>query len=205
MDGEIITYEVLYDILRKEKYNQELQRLDKDFFEKVTKYINEKMSILESQEQKTSIFASTELQKTRKQLENISKILKDLYERRENKIIQIALFASKTKEKPDLSVLLPDEQGFYNSIILILNQYRMNILFNVLEGKAPRIVEVEKPKELKSQNKDKENKTIMFTENVPKFMGDDLSIYGPFKQEDIASLPKMIVEILVSKGKAREI
>ena len=39
MADNIITYETLYDILRKEKYNQELQKLDNDFFERVLKYL----------------------------------------------------------------------------------------------------------------------------------------------------------------------
>ena len=205
MADNIITYETLYDILRKEKYNQELQKLDNDFFERVLKYLNEKKTILESQQQKTSIFASTEIQKTRKQLENINKILKELYERRENKIIQLAIFASKTKENPDFSTLLPEEVKFFKSMNQILNQYRSDILFRLLEYKMPETKEIEKPKELKRYDKEKENRLIRFIENVPKFIGDDLSIYGPFKQEDIASLPKRIAEILITKGRAKEI
>ena len=87
----------------------------------------------------------------------------------------------------------------------ILNQYRSDILFRLLEYKMPETKEIEKPKELKRYDKEKENRLIRFIENVPKFIGDDLSIYGPFKQEDIASLPKRIAEILITKGRAKEI
>ena len=38
MADEIITYEILYDLLRREKSNQELQVIEKSFFEKVIKY-----------------------------------------------------------------------------------------------------------------------------------------------------------------------
>ncbi len=205
MADEIITYEILYDILRKEKYNQELQVLDKDFFNKIVKYSNEKKAILESQQQKTSIFASTEIQKTKRQLENINKILKELYEKRENKIIQLAIFSSKTKEKPDLSALLPEEMEFFNSVTQILNQYRSNILFRLLESKLPEIIEIEKPKGLKIVNKEEKNKLIRFLYDVPKFIGDDLNIYGPFQKEDIASLPEIIADILISKGSTKEV
>ena len=51
----IITYDTLYEILRREKTRQELQDLNKTFFKDVTKYIEEKSSILNSQEQKTSL------------------------------------------------------------------------------------------------------------------------------------------------------
>ena len=77
-----------------------------------------------------------------------------------------------------------------------------------MNGKAPditKIVKIEEPKQLKSENKEKENTLIRFNENIPKFMGEDLSVYGPFKQEDMASLPKIIANILVSKGSAKEV
>ena len=208
MADEIITYEILYDLLRREKSNQELQVIEKNFFEKVIKYLSEKESILQSQQQKSSRFASTEIQKTTKQLENINKILKELYDRRETKIIQLAIFSSKTKEKPNLSILLPEESEFFNSIIEVLDKYREDILFNLLNGKAPditKIVKIEEPKQLKSENKEKENTLIRFNENIPKFMGEDLSVYGPFKQEDMEKKKKIIANILVSKGSAKEV
>ncbi|MBI2667820.1 DNA replication complex GINS family protein [Candidatus Woesearchaeota archaeon] len=205
MAEEIMTFEALYDILRREKYNQELQTLDKNFFEKVVKYLNEKKLILDSQQQKTSIFASTEIDKTKRQLESVNKILKELYEKRENKIIQLSVSFSKTEDKPDLSALLPEEVGFFNSINEILNLYRNGILFKLLSHEVPKISKEDKPKELKSHYKEKENKLLTFIKDIPKFIGDDLCIYGPFQKEDMASLPKEIAEILVSKGGAKEL
>ena len=61
MDREvIITYDTLYEILRREKYRPELQSLEPTFFKDVTKYIEEKKSILDSQQKKDSIFAKLE-------------------------------------------------------------------------------------------------------------------------------------------------
>src|SRR3990167_10664764 len=93
-----ITYESLYDILRKEKYKPELQKISANFFKHTIDYINTKKSILDNQ--KTSIF-SAELQKTQTQLNNIKRILKEIYERRENKIIQLALFSSRMSDPQD--------------------------------------------------------------------------------------------------------
>ena len=205
MAEEIMTFEALYDILRREKYNQELQTLDKNFFDKVVRYLNEKKLILDSQQQKNSIFASTEIEKTKKQLESANKILKELYEKRENKIIQLAISFSKTDEKPDLSALLNEEIEFFNSLNEILNLYRNGILFRLLNHEIPRIFKEDKPKELKSHYKEKENKLLTFIKDIPKFIGDDLCIYGPFQKEDMASLPKEIAEILITKGGAKEL
>ena len=65
MPDVIITYETLYELLRKEKYRTELQKLDPEFFKHVVTYLNEKEAIIASQSQKQNIFASSELDKTK--------------------------------------------------------------------------------------------------------------------------------------------
>lgn len=196
-----ITYDVLYELLRKEKYSTELQKVDQNLFKDVIRYLDEKESIIESQRSKDSIFSS-EIQKTQIQLGNARKVLKELYERRENKLIQLALFSSRMNEKPDLSALLPEERYLYNEILKILNSGRESILFNVLQKKLP-VLEKEKPKELKTVAE--ETKLIRFLHAVPKFVGTDLNIYGPFESEDLANLPSRIAGVLIEKERAEEI
>ena len=75
MPEVIITYENLYEILRREKYRTELQKIDESFYQDVVKYLQEKTAILASQSKKESIFASTEVEKTQTQLKNVLKIL----------------------------------------------------------------------------------------------------------------------------------
>jgi DNA replication initiation complex subunit (GINS family) len=103
-DKEIaLTYENLYEILRSEKYKPELQKLENTFYKDILNYLKEKKSILNSQQKKDSIFAKSEIEKTKKQIKNISKIIRELYEKREIKIIQLGLLGSRTK--PDGKVL----------------------------------------------------------------------------------------------------
>ena len=111
----IITYETLFEILRREKFKEEIQKLPDNFIENTIKYLQEKQEILTSQQQKQSIFSS-ESTKTQKQLENTKKLLKELYEKRESKIIQLALIASRIKEEQDLSNILPSEKILFFSI-----------------------------------------------------------------------------------------
>ena len=201
MEDFSITYEYLYDILRKEKSQEELQKLDSNFFSFVAEYLNTKKQILESQESKDSIFASAEIQKTRKQLENSQKILKELYERRENKIIQMALFSSRAESRVDHELMLKEELELYNSIISILNSFRTSILDNIIMGRMPVL---DKPKAIKTQEQD-DTKLVRFINAVPSFVGDDLNIYGPYEEQDVANLPQKVVKVLIDKNRAEEI
>jgi len=197
--GDIITYEALYEILRKEKYEKELQKLDPIFFQSVIKYLDEKEVILASQKSKDSVFAK-ESDKTQKQLENIRKILREIYEKREGKIVMHALISSRFNEN-NLLNMLSEEAQFYNDIKNILNKYRINILENLLLKKLPNLVQ-EEIKQLSSNIKEvtKTNNApilLRILEPVPQFIGDDLIIYGPFENEDVISLPFNMANILI--------
>lgn len=202
MEDFAITYESLYDMLRKEKSQEELQKLDPNFFSFVAEYLNTKKQILESQESKDSIFASAEIQKTRKQLENSQKILKELYERRENKIIQMALFSSRSESRFDSELMLKEEQELFGSVISTLTSFKTSILDNLIRGKLPVI---EQSKSIKSQDIDKNSRLVRFINAVPKFVGDDLNIYGPYEEHDVANLPEKVVKVLINRNRAEEI
>lgn len=195
---EIITYEALFELLQKEKTRKELQKLDKDFYQKFLKYLEEKTLILSSQKSKDSIF-STETKKTEKQVENIKKIVEDIYERRERKIIEAALFSARnSKEGQITSPMLQEEISLFKHLTKSLKDSRENILSNLLQGKLPEI----KAKALKSEINKKNNTLIRFLAAVPKFMGPNNEVYGPFEKEDIANLPSEISNILITKKRA---
>jgi len=197
----IITYEALYEIFRREKYQAELQKLDPTFFTEITKYISEKEEILSSQKQKDSIFASAEIQKTKKQIENIRKILKELYEKRETKILQLALVSSRTSpDAKSLPALLPEEKQLYEQLINHLNHYRESILHAVLEAKMPIM---EKTKDIKID--EEPTKLIRILHPIPRFLGTDLKTYGPFEEEELIALPKAIADVIVDKKRAEEV
>lgn len=200
----IITYETLYELLRMEKTRPELQNLDRKFFRDVTNYIKEKNEILKSQQEKDSIFAPIEARKTKKQVEQIQKILKEIYEKREFKIVQLALIASRTdQENKNANSMLSEEIELYKELINNLNLARKGILFKLLEGKAP---EIEKPKDIKTLNQPKnKNKLIKIVNSIPKFISTDLQVYGPLEKEDILNIDHKIADLLIKKEKAKEI
>jgi DNA replication initiation complex subunit (GINS family) len=201
MPDVIITYENLYEILRREKFRVELQKLDESFYQDVVKYLQEKSAILESQSKKSSVFASTELEKTQTQLKNVIKILKELYEKRENKIIQSALFGSRSKNPQDTSTMLPEELVFYENLKAILDNYREGILNSLLASKMPSITLPEQ-KDLNIEEKTN-SLTIVVLNDLPEFVGPDLNVYGPYQKGETKILPSIVAEMLIKTEQAK--
>ncbi|MBI4154630.1 hypothetical protein HY498_00920 [Candidatus Woesearchaeota archaeon] len=193
---ELITFEYLYDVLRKEKYAKELQKLDDNFLSNLKKYITEKTKILLSQTEKNSIFSAAETIKTRKQLDNVQKLIKELFERRESKILHLAFVASKVEGKHHLaSNLVKEEEILFKDIIQKLNEFRNLTIIPLLDLET---IEDSKPKDIKIDIK-AETKTIKVLEPIPQFIGEDMQVYGPFNQKEKAVLPVEIAELLIER------
>jgi DNA replication factor GINS len=204
-----ITYETLFELLRREKNRDELQKLDENFFSDLAAYLKGKEEVLEEQKKKQDLFVVEEKEKAEKQLENIKKILKEFYERREKKLLVMALDTSKVPSIAiDSSVMLKEERMFYDNVLGVLNTFREGVLHNLQHAKMPEIKEIkaetaeeapkieEKPEDLL--------KSIKFTHDVPKFIGIDLKEYGPFEEGNVIELPPKIVDVLINKGRAEE-
>jgi len=218
-----VTFETLFEILRKEKNTEEIQKLEPDFLDEVVDYLRNKSEILNKDE-----FSEAEKSRTRQQIDSIKKMIKDLYERREKKIILMVINKSRTGID-GTDNLLDKEKDFFSETLIILNKYRKDILFNTLDAKYSEKAEAKK-NELtqrqeaeKAENKEidedkekttsearekeikKEIKMVRFLQPIQKFLGKEMEIYGPFEAENVASLPSVIVDILIKKGIAEEI
>ena len=194
MTEGIITYEILYDILRREKTRQELQKIELNFFQDINKYLNEKTAILDDLKSKSSIFAQKEIEKTEKELNNIKKIIREVYEKREAKIVQLALSSAITNKNQDINNLLEEERLIFDGIVKFLKEIRQELLSKLLENNKPKVIK-----------SNPEIKTIRILQPVPEFIGDDLNEYGPFEEEYIAFLPAKTAELLIKNNKAEEI
>ena len=206
-----INYETLFEILRQEKTRRELQKLQPSFFHDVVIYFNEKMQFLK--EKKDDIFDMEEKSRVKKQVENIVMILRDLYERREKKIIDMALNKSKAKEAViDTSDLLSEEQTFYTNLLDLFNKNRQEVLISLLEGKTPSLSDPLTPEthsmpdptiasEPKQELPDG-HEFLEITESIEKFIAPDLKEYGPFKEGDDITIPSEIAQVLVNQNRA---
>ena len=207
MGGEIaITFETLYDILMREKQRDELLPLDPNFFQDVITYLREKMKVWEKVNKDDDLFSMGERDKIESEIKNTRKVIKDIYERREKKILELAINKSRIGQDIEVPHLLKEEQQFFQSLARLLDQYRHGVLLNLLQMKLPSVAEEKVVVEIQSREQ-KPKKTIMvrFIHPVPKFVGSDLSIYGPFDEDDMANVPHDVAQILVEKGRAEEV
>ncbi|MCB9362746.1 hypothetical protein H6504_04880 [Candidatus Woesearchaeota archaeon] len=214
-----ISYETLFELLRREKYKDDIQKLPETFFDDVLTYISDKKTEIGDANQTIDLLKATEHAKLRNQLSNVAKILQELYDRREKKILMLAMNKARTDSNIiDTTNLLDIEKQLFHSLVRTMQNYRKGILISVLEGREASVTDaevkviVEKQEPKKVENKPEpspsENalkKMVRFTHAVPKFVGKELEVYGPFQEEDVANLPGDIAELLIKKGRAVEI
>lgn len=221
-----ITYETLFELVRREKNREELQKLDDTFYIDVVNYLKDKFELVTKPQR--DLFSVTEKEKAMRELRNIQKILKDLYERREKKIISMALNKSRTdSDMIDTGNLLKEEEHFFNASLNILDGYRKGIIHNILDGKLPvvseckmerkeeeeekeeekkeRVTEEETPKEDFKSAEELAIKKVKFLITTPQFVGPELEDYGPYSTDETVELPIKVADVLINKGNAEEV
>ena len=200
---DAMTYERLYEVLRKEKYNQDIQELGEGFFESVVRYLEEKDQLMKNAPEKSAF--SKEVENAKRQVENAKKLIKELYERREGKIVQLGLLSSRSGMKKD-AALLPEEKRLFGEVLELLNRYRGEVLERVLMVEHPQVRDA--PKTIKTERKEgteSANKLVRFVAPTPQFVSPDLKVFGPFEKEEMAYLPDKVAQALVKKDRAEEV
>ncbi|MFT4311027.1 MAG: hypothetical protein ACMXX7_00180 [Candidatus Woesearchaeota archaeon] len=197
-----INYETLFDLLRREKSRGELQELDSDFYVQVNSYFNEKKSMLNSSQKLQS---TAEKEKIKIQLKNAQKIIKELFDVRQKKIINHAVNKVKTGSALLASSnLLELEKSLFEEICSMLRSYQLKFDGLVFDEK-PVDVSVEKKvfedDEKQEVSEKKSEYKVKFLSDIPKFVGLDKNVYGPFSKGDEVSLPEKITNLLLNKGR----
>ena len=87
----MISYNELYEILRKEKFSDSLQPLPKNFLDDISQYISEK----KEQSDGEDMFSESGL-KMKKQLENSISLFKEILAKRKKKLLNLVFVAAET-------------------------------------------------------------------------------------------------------------
>jgi DNA replication initiation complex subunit (GINS family) len=182
----MITYNDILEIVRKERYFEQLHLLPKNFIQDIGEYFKDKSKFSSKDE---DIFSES-LIKSKKQLENAISIFKELMKKRKKKILNLAFIAVETGiSKRDYDNMLDFEKEMFDKIVKNLEEEENTI--NKL------ISNVEK-KETKT------NILVFFKEGIEEFLDMEGKKLGPFEKGELANLPEEVAKILVESGRAEE-
>lgn len=178
-------YNELYEAWRKEKENEEIQPLPRDFYAKLANYISRLKE--ESRMLDEKALRGRLLQQER---EKVMKLTGELIRTRYDKIMQMV---SASRIVPSTS-LTEEEINLYEKTAPLTESY-LSILNNILQGRLLGPEEKIKPKIM----------VVRILQEIPAIIGADMKTYGPFKPEDVASLPVENARILIKQGAAEQI
>ncbi len=197
---ELITYETIRNAHRAEK-DEELQKLPEGFFESVRNWFKHK----EKMKDTTSLL----------EVENAKKLLEDIINRRQKKIVLSALSTVRGQLPP--SNLTDEERKFFDDIVNSLKSFKNNMeerfrsYEEIVEEKveeAKKSIEDLKPKEEKIEKpviKPNGKLLVKILTDLPRFVGSDMQAYGPLKTGDVITLPEEIGKLLVTRKIAENI
>ncbi len=175
MPEETITFEFIRKIQLDEQKANTLTRLPTNFFNAVSNYLEQKKKIVVSDDRKGIL-----------EVRNIERLVEDIFNRRERKILNSAIISARNGMPPEN--LGEEERPFYNSVVGFIKSRRNDLLKHMLTSKS-----------------EENQPMVIFKEDTPEFLGIDEKSYGPFKKGDIASLPEENRKILVERRIVEEL
>lgn len=181
----MLDYNALYEIIRKEKYSDALQQIQKNFLEEFSEYLSSKRELTAKED---DLFTDTGI-KAKKQLENSLALFRELILRRKKKILNLVFIAAETGiMKRDYENMLSFEREIFDKLVKAFEEGDKEISRS-LNGKRDS-TELEK------------NKLILFNQDIDKFVDMTGNVIGPFKSGELVNLDASVSEILVQSGKA---
>ena len=211
--ANILTFKFLRELQKKERASRELEKLDNDFYSQVSGYMEKKMG-LDLKNNKD--FAE------RRDLEHTKIIIGDILNRRERKVINLAVLNVRGTIIP--KNILPEEKELFDKIKSAVTKYRSNLEFVFYENEEKKETaeenikedNIEKKKEKGEEDKKTEKNKAGETDSnksvtkikilgaVPEFVADDGESYGPFEEGEIVDIPQSAAAILINIKKAKK-
>jgi DNA replication initiation complex subunit (GINS family) len=175
-----IDYDELRRIHRLEKNTSKLVEVDEDFIDSLEKFVEEeKRNYLSSLKN----FSSSEV----REFTNLKRIIEDIFQMREKKLLNKALIGVHTKEVSTEKMARQEEETF-NKILKVLQSH--NDIHAALFGEKEREESV--------------LTSIKILKDVPTFVGTDMQEYGPYSEGAKIKVPAKIAKLLVMRKIAEE-
>jgi DNA replication factor GINS len=178
-------YNQLYEIWKQELEDADLAKLPPDFYTGIVEYVKklrEESRMLDKRTVKANLL--------RKEMQNMKLMIWELIRVRYRKIV------NKAAKGEDVSreALTAEEELIYGKISP-LAETLSNFATEILHGHEPRTITDLRHRRI----------TVRLLADVPAIVGADMKTYGPFRTEDVASLPVENAKILVRQGLVEKI
>ncbi len=175
-----IDYDELRRIHRLEKNTSKLVEVDEDFIDSLQVFAEaEKKKYLSSLKN----FSSSDA----REFANLKRIIEDIFQMREKKLLNKALIATHTKEV-SIEKMARQEDDTFKKMFKILQAH--NDIYSSLFG-----------------DKEKEESSLVslnILKDVSTFVGTDMQEYGPYTEGEKANVPSKIAKLLVMRKIAEE-
>lgn len=180
-------YDELYEAWRTEKEMEsvEIQMLPKDFYVRLADYVRKMREESRMLDKKT-----TRAKLMEREFKNVKNLIKKLLQLRYEKILEIVK-AGKPVPKDHLT---EEEERLYAEIPLLAESSQA-LFKEISRGRLPG---------MKSKKKAK-GMVVRFLKEIPAIVGADMKTYGPFKPEDIATLPVENAKALIKQEVVMEV
>jgi DNA replication factor GINS len=173
-------YQDLYRIWKNEKTSREPQPLPPDFYRRVENY-------LQGLKGDASDSRTLQGQLNQKESEVANRLFQELKDARIRKLVT----ATRDGSEINSAELTEDEKKLVKSLSESLA--------------ATRATKTSKLETAPVETDRTTMSVVRFLQDIPEIVGTDLKIYGPYKKEDVGSLPSQNAEALVKQGAARMI
>ncbi len=197
------TYDDIHEIFRNEKNSADLEELDEATIENIKSYFRAKKALLAKQEEEGTFSSNKQRKQIESEIENAKMVIKDLYEIREKKVMNRALYTVRAESKvKDTTNMLPQEEELYNFLLEELASKRKSF-FESFSRVRPKLEKDEAETETHEEEPQKISTIkLQFLESVPLLMDSKMTEYGPFEKDDEAELPEELASVLVKQSKA---
>ena len=190
-------YQRLHRAWLQEQEKDELQSIGDEFIREMRKDAQDLNRALGGAETLTGKITQIERQ-------HVNHMLSELIEARLKKIVR-----SELESRPiDAQALTPEEQRLHANLRNLLTSYRdgSELPTAAVEtpAKAP-MAPKQRPEAPATPAKPSEPDLVVvrFLQQLPAIMGVDMKAYGPFKPEDVASIPRQNAVNLIRRGIAK--
>ncbi len=220
---EAITFEFIREIHRKEKARKglELEELPESFFSLVSRWIVEREKLYEEKRDPSLLI----------EIENARKLVKEIMSQRQRKLVLSALLVLRGEGPPEN--MLPQEEVFFDKLVQLLSEYKSLVEAELTGDYAEEIVKElrENLEILKESKKEEEKKVeeavkeeeksseeeeqptspreklikVRALNNIPRFVDENMRVYGPYRRGDIFELPEDIAKLLLSRKLVEEV